>query len=108
MCVLSLSVSPISFVKTGTFSGWTLLYLQHLEQCLVLSKTVEMALTSVSQLVGHRPAKRKVTVQFPVRAHAWDVGLVPCQGAYHRQPIDQCFSHSNVSLLLFFPPFSSL
>ena len=50
MCVLSLSVSPISFVKTGTFSGWTLLYLQHLEQCLVLSKTVEMALTSVSRL----------------------------------------------------------
>ena len=40
-------------------------------------------------------------VKFPIKAHVWDVGLVPSQGTYERQPID-------VSLPLFLPPFSSL
>ena len=43
----------------------------------------------------------KSQVLFPVRAHAWIVGLVPGQGVFRRQVID-------VSLPLFFPPFTSL
>ena len=35
----------------------------------------EKALTSVAQLAGHYHAERSL-VQFPVRAHAWIVGLV--------------------------------
>ena len=42
------------------------------------------ALTGVSQLVGHLPAKRKV--QFPVRAYAWVAGQGPSGGVYEKQP----------------------
>ena len=60
-----------------------------------------LALTSVDRLVGHHPAKSKVLVQFPGRAHAWVAGSVPHWGTYKRQLID--VSHINVSLL-FLPP----
>ena len=39
-------------------------------------KTHTSAWTSVAQLVGCHPAKWKVVVWFPVRSHAWVVGLV--------------------------------
>ena len=56
-------------------------------------KGLTLALTSVAQLVGHRPAEQKVTIQFLVRAHAWVVGLVPGWGTCD-EATDGCFSFS--------------
>ena len=44
---------------------------------------------------------RRLWVQFPVRAHAWVVGLIPGQGPRGRQP-DWCFFLTSVFLSL--PP----
>ena len=62
------------------------------------------ALTSVAQLVGVIPQSKRLPVQFPVRAHAWVVALVPGCGSYERQLMDvslshQCFSPSLSSSL---------
>ena len=38
------------------------------------------ALAGVAQWTEHRPAKRRVTSWFPVRAHAWVVGQVASRG----------------------------
>ena len=57
------------------------------------TKEFHLALTSAAQLVGHHPAKGKVTDLIPGWAHTWVVGLVPDRGMYERQPIDVTFLH---------------
>ena len=50
---------------------------------LVKVKTKSLGLAGVAQSIEHRPVNQRVTVQFPVRTHAWVAGQVP------RQPITQ-------------------
>ena len=70
-------------------------------QCSQVRKGNSRALTGVAQLAGHHPIKRKLPVQFPVRAHAGVQGLVPIRGVCNRQQIDVSLSHR-----CFSPPFS--
>ena len=74
------------------------------EYCRVLDRvswtgSTQESPAGVAELVGQRPAKRKV------RAHTWVAGSVHSQGAYKRQQIN--VSHTDVSLPLFLPPFPS-
>ena len=55
----------------------------------------------MARLVGHDPAERKTAGLIPGQGTAWAAGLAPCQGMYHRQPVD-------VSFPLLLPPFPSL
>ena len=74
-----------------------------------------LALTSGAQLVGHCPAKQKVTGSVRIMAHAWVAGLVlpaPGWGTQERQQISVSHimfrSHIDVSLPVFLPPFPFL
>ena len=39
-----------------------------------------LALAGVAQWIEHGPTNQRVTVQFPVRAHAWVAAQVPSRG----------------------------
>ena len=89
----------------------------YLSNCIVLTRVAEIkqtdknvcikilttALAGVAQWIEHQPANQRVSVQFPVRTHAWFAGQVPMlQGEHEKQP------HTDVSLPLFPSPFPSL
>ena len=70
-----------------------------LDSFLECERLYHLALPGVAQLVGHHPTKKKSSVQFQVRAHAWIVGLVPSRDTCVRQLMDvflsyQCFCPS--------------
>ena len=57
---------------------------------MTVVKNETLALTCVAQLVGIVPQSERSPVRFPVRAHAWVVGLVPGQAM--GESVDPCFS----------------
>ena len=76
---------------------------------LLTNKIVCTALTGVAQLVGCRPAEQKVAGSLPGQDTCLAVGPVPGWGAGCVTGNREMFlSHTNVSLPLFLPPFSSL
>ena len=70
-------------------------------------KDFKPTLTGVAQLVKHHPTKQKVASSIPVRAHAW-VATQSLAGECMRNNWSMLFSHSDVPLPLFLPPFFSL
>ena len=72
-------------------------------------KTDVMALTGVAQLVGHRPAKQKVTGSVPGQGTCLGYGFCLLSGSVReasKQASNPCFSFT--SMFLFLLPFSSL
>ena len=57
------------------------------------SQKICVALTSVAELVGRCPTKRKVAGLIPGQAHAWVVCSVPGRGACGRELIDVSLLH---------------
>ena len=56
-------------------------------------------------MAGHVPHSERWPVQFPVRAHAWVVGLVPGWGMYETQQVNVSLSQMLLSLPLSLFPF---
>ena len=59
-------------------SAW--FYLLKCESASISVIRNAFALTGVAQWIERRPVNQWVTVQFPVRAHAWVAGQVPSRG----------------------------
>ena len=89
-------------LNTNIFSRNYTIFTTKIFKLLRFSKEIKIALASVAQWMEHRLQTKGSPVRFPVRAYAWVAGQVPSGGPQKRQP------HSDVSLLLFLPPFPSL
>lgn len=77
--LITLSKHHVKFYSVSFIcASHSVLFIKFFKKCCLKDNVI--ALTGVAQFAGHCPAKRKVAGSFPVRAHAWVVYLVFCQG----------------------------